>query len=109
LQPIEIRPVNLGIARDVNRLGRMDAMTHDAGVYTGPHVLPVNTPVTALIGRPAAPRLPQQQRPLQRATEPGGVDWSARRSGSYPDSKLFVTTLAAAVARHAPPLTGRPR
>src|SRR6266508_2759552 len=28
-----------------------------------------------------------------------GVDWSGRRVGSYPDSKLFVTTLAAAVAR----------
>ena len=27
------------------------------------------------------------------------VDWSGRRAGSYPDSKLFVTTLAAAVAR----------
>jgi NAD(P)-dependent dehydrogenase (short-subunit alcohol dehydrogenase family) len=29
-----------------------------------------------------------------------GIDWSGRRTtGSYPDSKLFVTTLAAAVAR----------
>ena len=28
-----------------------------------------------------------------------GIDWSGRRAGSYPDSKLFVTTLAAAVAR----------
>src|SRR5213076_953778 len=26
-------------------------------------------------------------------------DWSGRRAGSYPDSKLFVTALAAAVAR----------
>ena len=30
----------------------------------------------------------------------GGVDWSGhRRTGSYSDSKLFVTTLAVAVAR----------
>jgi|Tabmets5t2r1_1033131.scaffolds.fasta_scaffold53620_2 hypothetical protein len=29
-----------------------------------------------------------------------GIDWSGRRTtGSYPDSKLFVTTLAVAVAR----------
>src|SRR5512133_2262068 len=27
------------------------------------------------------------------------VDWSGRQAGSYSDSKLFVTTLAAAVAR----------
>src|SRR3954471_10277065 len=31
-----------GVARDVNRLGRMDAVIHNAGVYTGPHVMPVN-------------------------------------------------------------------
>ena len=31
-----------GIARDVNRLGRMDAVIHNFGVYTGPQVLPVN-------------------------------------------------------------------
>jgi NAD(P)-dependent dehydrogenase (short-subunit alcohol dehydrogenase family) len=26
-----------GLARDVNRLGRLDAVIHNAGVYTGPH------------------------------------------------------------------------
>src|SRR4029450_8139512 len=32
--------------------------------------------------------------------EVGGLDWSGQsRSGSYSDSKLFVTTLAVAVAR----------
>ena len=36
-----------GIARDVNRLGRMDAVIHNAGVYTGPQVLPVNIVATA--------------------------------------------------------------
>ena len=44
------------VARDVNRLGRMDAVIHNAGVYTGPHILPVNIVVpyllTALIDRP---------------------------------------------------------
>jgi NAD(P)-dependent dehydrogenase (short-subunit alcohol dehydrogenase family) len=32
----------------------------------------------------------------------GGVDWRGRRPGSYADSKLFVTALAAAVARLRP-------
>src|SRR3954453_18410616 len=31
-----------GVARDVNRLGRMDAVIHNAGVYSGPQVMPVN-------------------------------------------------------------------
>ncbi len=30
------------VAGQVNRLGRMDAVIHNAGVYTGPHILPVN-------------------------------------------------------------------
>src|SRR5205085_2521931 len=30
------------IARDVNRLGRMDAVIHNVGVYTGTQVMPVN-------------------------------------------------------------------
>src|SRR3954447_25925957 len=30
------------VARDLNRLGPMDAVIHNAGVYTGPQVLPVN-------------------------------------------------------------------
>jgi hypothetical protein len=45
-----------GLARDVNRLGRLDAVIHNVGVYTGPHVLPVNVVapylLTALIDRP---------------------------------------------------------
>jgi NAD(P)-dependent dehydrogenase (short-subunit alcohol dehydrogenase family) len=36
-----------GLARDVNRLGRLDAVIHYAGVYTGPHVLPVNVVCSA--------------------------------------------------------------
>ena len=31
-----------GVASQVNRLGPMDAVIHNAGVYTGRHVLPVN-------------------------------------------------------------------
>ena len=92
-----------GLARDVNRLGRLDAVIHNAGVYTGPHVLPVNVVapylLTALIDRPQ--RLVYLSSSEHRSGRPSltGVDWSGRRAGSYPDSKLFVTTLTVAVAR----------
>jgi NAD(P)-dependent dehydrogenase (short-subunit alcohol dehydrogenase family) len=95
-----------GLARDVNSLGRMNAVIHNAGVYTGPHVLPVNIVapylLTALIDRPQ--RLVYLSSSAHYSGRPRlhGIDWSGRRTGSYPDSKLFVTTLAAAVARLCP-------
>src|SRR5262245_54794134 len=91
------------IARDVNRLGRMDAVIHNAGVYTGPQVVPVNIVapylLTALIDRPQ--RLVYLSSGAHRSGRANldGVDWSGRRTGSYSDSKLFVTTLAVTVAR----------
>ncbi len=95
-----------GVARDVNRLGRMHAVIHNAGVYTGPQVLPVNTVapylLTALVDRPQ--RLIYLSSGEHRRGRPSlaGTDWSGRRAASYPDSKLFVTTLAVAVARRWP-------
>ena len=91
------------IARDVNRLGRMDAVIHNAGVYTGPQVIPVNTVapylLTALIDRPQ--RLIYLSSGAHRSGRANldGIDWSGRNTGSYSDSKLFVTTLAVTVAR----------
>ena len=91
------------IAGDVNRLGRMDTVIHNAGVYSGLQVLPVNVVapylLTALVDRPL--RLVYLSSGLHRSGRASldGIDWSGRRPGSYPDSKLFVTTLAAAVAR----------
>ena len=40
-----------GVADQVNRLGPMDAVIHNAGVITGPHVLPVN-----VVARTCSPR-----------------------------------------------------
>jgi NAD(P)-dependent dehydrogenase (short-subunit alcohol dehydrogenase family) len=95
------------VAGQVNRLGRMDAVIHNAGVYTGPHVLPVNIVapylLTALIHRPQ--RLIYLSSGMHRGGRASltGIDWSGHRTtGSYSDSKLFVTTLAAAVARRWP-------
>jgi NAD(P)-dependent dehydrogenase (short-subunit alcohol dehydrogenase family) len=92
------------VAGQVNRLGRMYAVIHNAGVISGPHVLPVNVVapylLTALIDRPQ--RLVYLSSGMHRGGRASltGIDWSGHRAtGSYSDSKLFVTTLAAAVAR----------
>lgn len=94
------------IAAQVNALGRMDAVVHNAGVYTGP-VLPVNVVapylLTASMHRPD--RLVYLSSGMHRGGRPvlAGLDGSGgRRSGSYSDSKLFVAALAAAVARRWP-------
>jgi NAD(P)-dependent dehydrogenase (short-subunit alcohol dehydrogenase family) len=93
-----------GVADQVNRLGPLDAVIHNAGVITGPHVLPVNVVasylLTALIHRPQ--RLVYLSSSMHRGGRASlaGMDWGGHRTtGSYSDSKLFVTTLAAAVAR----------
>jgi NAD(P)-dependent dehydrogenase (short-subunit alcohol dehydrogenase family) len=92
------------VAAQVNQLGTVDAVIHNAGVYSGAHVLPVNVVapylLTALIRR--SRRLIY----LSSGMHLGGRDNlarldsnGARPTGSYSDSKLFVTTLACAVAR----------
>jgi NAD(P)-dependent dehydrogenase (short-subunit alcohol dehydrogenase family) len=92
------------VADQVNRLGRVDAVIHNAGVDSGPHILPVNVVapylLTALIGPPQ--RLVYLSSGMHHGgrADVAGVDWSGdRRTGSYSDSKLFVTALAVAVAR----------
>jgi NAD(P)-dependent dehydrogenase (short-subunit alcohol dehydrogenase family) len=95
------------IAEQVNRFGRMDAVIHNAGVYSGPTILPVNIVapyvLTALLHRPQ--RLVYLSSDMHRGgrADLAGMDWTGRRAtGSYSDSKLFVTTLAVAVARRWP-------
>jgi NAD(P)-dependent dehydrogenase (short-subunit alcohol dehydrogenase family) len=92
------------VAEQVNRLGRVDAVIHNAGVYSGRHILPVNIVapylLTALIGRPRRLVYLSSGAHYGGRADVAGVDWSGhRKTGSYSDSKLFVTTLAAAVAR----------
>lgn len=95
------------VAKRVNDLGRMDTVIHNAGILSGRQVLPVNVVapylLTALIQRPQ--RLVYLSSSMHRGgrTSLTGMDWSGERvTGSYSDSKLFVTTLAAAVARRWP-------
>src|SRR3954467_32489 len=92
------------VADQVNRLGPLGAVIHNAGVMRGPHILPVNVVapylLTVLIERP--PRLVY----LSSDMHEGGranlddLDWSGQRpTASYSDSKLFLTTFAMAMAR----------
>ncbi len=92
------------LADQVNGLGQMEAVIHNAAVISGPDVLPVNVVapylLTALIARPR--RLVYLSSGLHHRgrADLTDMDWSGRRTtGSYSDSKLFVTTLAMAVAR----------
>jgi NAD(P)-dependent dehydrogenase (short-subunit alcohol dehydrogenase family) len=82
----------------------MDAVIHNAGVYRSSQVLTVNVVapylLTALIERPQ--RLIYLSSGLHRGgtASLADTDWSGRgAAGSYSDSKLYVTTLAIAIAR----------
>ena len=95
------------VAEQINEIGRVDAVIHNAGVYGGTAVLPVNVVapylLTALIDRPD--RLVYLSSGMHRSgrAELAGQDWTGtRRAGSYSDSKLLVTALALAVARRWP-------
>lgn len=107
------------IAEQVNAIGRMDAVIHNAGVY---HLasrsptpeghattLAVNTlapyMLTALIERPA--RLVYLSSGLHRGGEGSlpDLDWTERgwdAAKAYAESKLHNVALAALVARHWP-------
>src|SRR5699024_2774746 len=93
------------VADQANQLGPFDAVIHNAGVYSGQHVLPVNVVapyvLTALVTKPG--RLVYLSSSMHTGggqPKLQGLDWMGNRvPASYSDSKLFITTLAAAVAR----------
>jgi NAD(P)-dependent dehydrogenase (short-subunit alcohol dehydrogenase family) len=107
------------IADQVNAIGRMDAVIHNAGIYNAPTrsatpeghsaTLAVNVlapfVLTALIERPD--RLVYLSSGLHRSG--GGplrdIDWAERRwdpARAYAESKLYVVALANALARRWP-------
>ena len=91
------------VAAELNDGKPLDAVIHNAGVWSGRAVMPVNiiAPylLTALLGAPR--RLVYLSSGSHFGGRPSlaGVDWRGEDAGSYSDSMLFVTTLAAAVAR----------
>src|SRR5918992_3588848 len=107
------------VGAQVNTIGRMDAVIHNAGMSSTKGrsptpeghatMLAVNTlapyMLTALIERPR--RLVYLSSSMHRGGTSSlrDIDWSERRwnsSQAYSDSKLYLTALAFAVARHWP-------
>ena len=108
-----------GIADQVNAIGQMDAVIHNAGIYSTAgraptaeghaSILAVNTlapyMLTALIKRPA--RLVYLSSGMHRGGEGAlrDIDWLERRwdaTRAYSESKLYVAALAFALARRWP-------
>ncbi|MFG1956672.1 SDR family NAD(P)-dependent oxidoreductase [Nonomuraea sp. NPDC049028] len=94
------------IAAELNEAEPLDAVIHNAGVWSGPAVMPVNiiAPylLTALVRGPRRLVYLSSSSHFDGRPSLTGVDWRGQSAGSYSDSKLFVTTLAAAVARLRP-------
>jgi NAD(P)-dependent dehydrogenase (short-subunit alcohol dehydrogenase family) len=127
--PIELGPIVIGdlssvdetrdLAGQVNELGRLDAVIHNAGIYVEAtrastseqhaRTVAVNTlapyVLTALIDRPD--RLVYLSSGMHHSGTAvlNDIDWNRRRwngTQAYCDSKLHVTALAMAVARYWP-------
>jgi NAD(P)-dependent dehydrogenase (short-subunit alcohol dehydrogenase family) len=107
------------IAQQVNAIGRMDAIIHNAGIYrersrgSTPEghatILAVNTlapyMLTALIERPDRLVYLSSSEHLAGAGPLVDIDWTTRRWDSaraYGESKLYMVALAFALARRWP-------
>ena len=107
------------IAEQLNEIGRMNAVIHNAGIYSEPKrgktpeghakILAVNTLapylLTALMERPD--RLIYLSSGMHRGGSASlrDIDWVERRwdaGRAYSESKLYVTTLALGLARRWP-------
>lgn len=112
-------PETHSVARQVNEYGRMDAIIHNAGVYPSPQriatpeghsrTLAVNVLapyiLTALIERPDRLIYVSSGMHIGAAADLTDIDWTQRRwnaGAAYSESKLHVSALSAAVARHWP-------
>lgn len=89
------------LADQVNELGPLDAVIHNAGVSSGPTLLAVNVVAPYLLT--ALIRRPRRLIYLSSGMHTGGRARLQGVSGdghvTYSDTKLLVTVLAAAVAR----------
>jgi len=95
------------VAEQANAIGRMDGVIHNAGVSSGPACMPVNVvaPYVLTASMLRADRLVYLSSGMHRGGRPrlDTVDWTGTRTpGNYSDSKLYVTTFTAALARRWP-------
>ena len=102
------REAVLRIAAELNEARPLDAVIHNAGMWSGPAVMPVNVVapylLTALLRTPRRHVYLSSSTHLRGTASVARVDWRGHAAGSYSDSKLFVTTLSAALARLRPEL-----
>ena len=93
------------LAAEANAVGRFDAVIHNAGVWEGPEVFPVNLlapfMLTVLMTQPARSIIVSSGLHRSGST---GLERVARggQGVTYSDSKLYVTALALAMARRLP-------
>ncbi|WP_159803092.1 SDR family NAD(P)-dependent oxidoreductase [Arthrobacter zhaoguopingii] len=94
------------IAAELADQAPLDAVIHNVGVWSGRNVMPVNIIAPYLLT--ALLPLPERLVYLSSGSHFGGrarvdsVDWQGKGVGSYGDSKHYLTTLAAAMARLFP-------
>ena len=95
-------------AQELDGGASIDAVIHNAGVVSGAGLLPVNVVApylfTALLRTPTRHVYLSSGMHRGGSTDLAGLDWDGdRQTASYSDTKLFLTTLTAAVAdRWAP-------
>ena len=96
------------IAAELNAGDPLSSVIHNAGVVGGRAVMPVNVVapylLTALLDGPQRHIYLSSGDHFAGRPSLSGVDWQGDAPGSYADSKLYVTTLAAALARLRPDL-----
>lgn len=91
----------------LDQQGPIDVVIHNAGVFTGPTVLPVNVVAPYVVTK----RLATASRHIYLSSglhrdgraDLTNIDWGGKDPArTYDDSKLFVTVLMAAIARLKP-------
>lgn len=98
----------IGLAQQVNGIGRFDAVIHNAGVLNGPDVFAVNIiapyVLTALMTPPARSIVLSSSMHMSGSGDLSAIDLSrpGDRSLAYEDSKLYVTAMAMALADERP-------
>lgn len=94
------------LAGALNAGSHLDSVIHNAGVETGPSVLEVNVVapylLTALLEEPQRHIYLSSSSHFSGRPSLSGADWAGGTPGSYADSKLYVTTFSAALARRRP-------
>ena len=102
------RQAVIAAADELNAGSPIDAVIHNAGIISGPGLLPVNVVapylLTALLRTPTRHVYLSSNMHRGGSATLDGLDWSGERAtADYSDTKLLVTALSAAIAdRWAP-------